>query len=274
MEKDNRTLHFIWLGKVRIPREIIDTWTDESYEIKVWRDFPDPKFECDVDIKTLGEFENKKLFEQSTKYNQKSDILRLAILYKFGGMYMDCDILRTNFDVDVFYHVENTCKYENDTNFYISYEKKTCISNSIIFASDINNIILKHLIDELSDCNIFDENGKYISVCESTGPKFITKILIKVGYDMNFILPYHIVNFGIDYAKQFRCEDFTINENMNKTAKNKDLRYKPVEDEILGVQMWGGGKSLNYSNISPKVINIINNNFLQYKNFIFEKLIL
>ena len=272
MEKDNKTIHFIWLGKIRIPREIINTWIDESHDIKVWRDFPDPDFECDIDIKELGDFENKKLFEQSTKYNQKSDILRLIILYRYGGLYMDCDILRTNFDIDVFSHIENMCLNDNKTNFFISYEKKDCISNSIIYVSDINNKTINHLIKGLNDCQIFDENGKYISVCESTGPKFITKLLIDLQYDMNLILPYHIVNFGIDYAKGFSSKNFIINDKMKTVKKNKDLRYNPVENEILGIQIWAGGKSSNYNNISDNTILVIKNNIEQYKNFVFRQI--
>lgn len=43
-----------------------------------------------VDIKNLI-FENRVYLDQSNNYGEKSDILRYEIVYRFGGVYVDCD---------------------------------------------------------------------------------------------------------------------------------------------------------------------------------------
>lgn len=40
------------------------------------------------------ELKNKQLFENTTNYGAKSDILRFEVLYEYGGIYMDLDFLQ------------------------------------------------------------------------------------------------------------------------------------------------------------------------------------
>jgi hypothetical protein len=253
------TIHFIWLGQNRIPREIINTWKSDTCVLSVWRDYPDEKY-GDIDIKTLGDFPNKELFDTSDKYNQKSDILRLAILYRYGGVYMDSDIVKISNKCVV--DVLKSYTSQKNTGVYITYEKRGCISNSVIYADGAENSVIKYLMDGLAGCDLFDKHGKYISVCESTGPKYITSKLVELGY--NDILPYHIVNFGIDYAKSFACPDFVITENMKNKRRNKDLVYDPDFDCIVGCQMWMGGKSSRYNAITPDFLDTVKKNYDTY----------
>lgn len=264
-------LHFIWLGKNRIPREIINTWKpqkNDKYKIIVWRDYPDDKEDYDKDIKDLGELHNEKLFKESEKYNQKSDILRLEILYKYGGIYMDCDIVRIPGGPGLIKTLIKSTGGKKMGRFYITYEKAGCVSNSLIYVSSPRNKVVKFLINGLADCKIKDEDGKYISVCKSTGPKYITDRLTKYGWDMNNVLPYHFVNFGIDYSKNFVDEKFKITDKMKNAKFNKDLRYKPVFDSIVGIQLWMGGKKTNYDNVNNLTVNTALANYKTYSDMV------
>jgi mannosyltransferase OCH1-like enzyme len=258
-------IHFIWLGPVKIPREIIDSWQpkQDDYSLLVWRDFPDEKNKNDINISELGNFRNKKLFNTSVKNNQKSDILRLAILYKYGGVYLDCDILKTG-DQNIFEQLNKI--YSNKRDFYISFEKKNCISNSFIAAFEPRNEIIDYLIDGLKNCKITDASGKYYSVWKTTGPKYITAQLNKLKW--GDIIPYHFINFGIDIAKTFTSPHFIIQNKFKIRKYNKDLRYNPVFNEIMGVQLWFGGKSHNYENVSCATVKTTKLNYEKYLAFV------
>jgi hypothetical protein len=262
-------IHFIWLGKNRIPREIINTWipkVNDNYTIIVWRDFPDKNEKYDKDILSIGGLYNQSIFDESSKYNQKSDILRLEILYKYGGVYLDCDIIKTPNDKDIVETLESSC--DKRRSLFITYEKQGCVSNSLIYVKHKKHKLIKFIINGLNGCKIKEDDGTYISVCQSTGPKYITKRLQEYKWNMENILPYHFVNFGIDYSKTFVNPEFTITENMKMVTKNKDLRYNPDFDKIMGIQLWMGGKKINYDNVTDDIVTTSLNNYNKYLEMI------
>ncbi|MGL4539814.1 MAG: glycosyltransferase family 32 protein [Candidatus Rhabdochlamydia sp.] len=79
-----RIIHQIWLGS-RVPekyREWMKSWVNLlDWEYKLW---------TDDDVKEMVLY-NQKLYDQSSNYGEKSDILRLEILWEYGGLYVDVD---------------------------------------------------------------------------------------------------------------------------------------------------------------------------------------
>ena len=146
-----KTLHFIWLGKLKIPQVIIDSWIrhHKDFKIVIWDN------ETIKNLKMI----NQKYFDKSLKYNQKSDIARYEILYQFGGVYVDCDI-----------HCVNNIEKLLDRNFLITFEKKNLLSNSFIGASPGNQLI-KSLIDKISKGVDAD-----IAVWKTTGPQMVSNL--------------------------------------------------------------------------------------------------
>lgn len=259
-------LHFIWLSKNRCPWEIINTWKPsptDTYKIIVWRDNVEDASR-ETDIKELGDFSNKALMDESVKFNQKSDILRLEILYRFGGIYMDCDIVRFS----KLCPKELFSREKNDYGFYISWEKKGCISNSCICVPEKNNVIIKHLIQELNGVKLRDNKG-WKSVCDTTGPRYITNKLTELNYPLSLVKPYYYVNFGIDFSKQFIINKFKITLSMNETA-NKDIQYYFNPEEILGIQLWFGGKKITYNSLTQKSIDNAYKNINLYLNHLIK----
>jgi len=84
------TIHQIWLGDNPLPRLWTDTVKDfaEEYEYKyrLW---------TDVSLKDLGIEEFPGLKALYTSFSKelagRADILRLLVLYKYGGVYIDAD---------------------------------------------------------------------------------------------------------------------------------------------------------------------------------------
>lgn len=95
-------VHLIWLGKKSYPdyaKPLLKEWMDLNPEFQfiLWVDEEenwDPFFE-NLSIKKIGEdFQLKFLQEEydaHSSYAGKSDILRMELLYHFGGMYTDYD---------------------------------------------------------------------------------------------------------------------------------------------------------------------------------------
>jgi mannosyltransferase OCH1-like enzyme len=82
-----KLIHMIWLGPFPYPNEWVDTWKpfcqNFGWTLKLWRE---------KDIEDFGLINNKE-FNESVSYQQKSDIARYEILYRLGGMYIDCDMV-------------------------------------------------------------------------------------------------------------------------------------------------------------------------------------
>lgn len=94
-------IHLIWLGPRNYPEDSVkklNSWVTHhpKWKIKLWTDRPRninvPGVEISIiDASFLGE--NRDLFEESDNWGEKSDILRLVILQKEGGLYVDHDVV-------------------------------------------------------------------------------------------------------------------------------------------------------------------------------------
>lgn len=95
-----KVIHFIWVGPKAFPRESIEnvrTWIAKhpDWKFKFWTDrdrpVPHPKMEKvmiqDFKFRTLA-----KYYDESDNYAEKSDLLRIEILYHEGGIYVDHDV--------------------------------------------------------------------------------------------------------------------------------------------------------------------------------------
>lgn len=85
-----RLLHLIWVGTQEPPayfHKHVETWKTlmPSWNVRVW---------TNEDI-CPQEFPNSLLerIQMSTKGAQKADIMRYCILEKYGGVYMDADVI-------------------------------------------------------------------------------------------------------------------------------------------------------------------------------------
>jgi mannosyltransferase OCH1-like enzyme len=82
-----KIIHQIWIGTRPVPYEWTDTWKQFCKKHKwvhmLWTNEEVEKFKL----------VNQKCFDKAKSYQQKSDILRYEIMYKYGGIYLDADML-------------------------------------------------------------------------------------------------------------------------------------------------------------------------------------
>lgn len=102
-----RTLYQNMIGKLevttrapKIPKKIHQIWLGSPFpeKYKRWQEqikklHPDWEYKLWTD-KDVAEFEmvNRKIYRKAGNWGEKSDILRYEILYREGGVYLDCDV--------------------------------------------------------------------------------------------------------------------------------------------------------------------------------------
>lgn len=95
-----KVVHFIWIGPKPFPRESVEnvrTWIAHhpDWKIKFWTDRVRPLPHPDMEFCLIKGFPFHKLepfYQRSDNFAEKSDLLRLEILFKEGGIYVDHDV--------------------------------------------------------------------------------------------------------------------------------------------------------------------------------------
>jgi len=185
-----KILHYIWLGK-KLPvqyKPFLETWlanhpdwtfvfwvdNPENYDLgKVFEGFTfndlkkylnvpiDNEKRIVMDVKNLT-FENRKFFDETRNYGQRSDILKWEVVYRFGGVYIDVDfesikpLDMLNYMYDFYTGIQPL-----DTSFIQL--------GAALFAARPGHPILKHCVQTIKD----DWYNNQIIV--ATGPLHFTK---------------------------------------------------------------------------------------------------
>lgn len=158
IEKIPTTIHQIWLGS-KVPERILKNAksiksANPGYEYKLWTDADAEAFH----------FDNKKIFNEVKNFGQKSDILRYAILKKYGGIYLDTDFIGIK-SFDNLIHLD----------FFtgVSYDKEPTLFNGLIGCVPENEL--------MKELNVFGEiyNSDGMDIIKTTGPWYMTRKLFK-----------------------------------------------------------------------------------------------
>lgn len=168
-----KIIHYCWISENmddELPekvRECINTWKKylPDYEIKRWN-----QYNFDISNSVYA-----KQALVCKKYAFVSDYIRLAVLYKYGGIYLDTDmkVLRS------FNELLN-----NEA--FIGFESKYSIAAGIIGAEKKHNYI-KILLDLYEDKEkVFIKNDGSLDM--TPNPVIITNLLLKKGIKLNNIL--------------------------------------------------------------------------------------
>ena len=137
---------------------------------------------------------NNILFNRSTELTEKVNILKYEILYKYGGIYIDNDIIWFNNDNNF------NSLIDIDNSFFIGRcidDIDPCLSNSIVGCSK-NNIFTKIIIEEIKKIL---ENDIYnnVDIDKKIGSYFIDQITRSINitiYPSYYFYPYeeNIIN--------------------------------------------------------------------------------
>lgn len=198
-----KTIHYVWLGNKPKPKKIqkcIASWHKfcPDYEIKEWN-------ETNFDV-------NSHLFVkeayEANNYAFASDVIRLVVLFEYGGIYVDAD-------VEFLKPIDDLLNNEA----FIGFELPEYVNSGQIFgAVEKNELIAEHLKQY---------DGISFSECENisdiTCPKIFTKLLAEKGIRLDgseqTIDGLHI--YPVDYFNPFD----TMTGRLKKTKNTYSIHW-------------------------------------------------
>lgn len=148
-----RVFHRIWLGHRLMPPEFVEygqSWLRHhpGWKMKLWTE------------KNMIPLTNQKIYNQAHSVVQKADIARYEILYRFGGVYIDCD----------FQSLRNIEPLLNEVSAFTASEAPGVLSIGIMGCIP-GHPVFQELVEKLPESLNVNHNK---SVVDQSGPGFFT----------------------------------------------------------------------------------------------------
>ena len=239
-------IHQIWMGGP-IPKEIKEMM--ETFSIDYIKKYPGSRYILWDDAK-LKNFKmiNRDIFDKENKYDCKSDIARMEILNKFGGVYVDADsVWLGNKSILSIQHMSSygiMIAYEKDGkrigDKYLNAETKRCANT--VFGSTIQNPIIAYLIGQMRSSYI---NKRQRGVVASTGPDFIQSTFDSLKPDIDIQILNHKYFYPcwwcIDPKNNPHYQEFIetqkmSNEQISKKYPEGILFHKGFTSAVEGIE--------------------------------------
>jgi len=226
-----KIIHQIWLGDAPMSK-YIDQWREmnPTFEHKIWTE------------ENLPELRNEKHFNSYSNYHAslhcgRADILRLEVLEKYGGIYIDADCVPLRPLTDDLLEHDSWAVYENEI------ERPNLVANGIVGATK-NNLLMSLLLNEIRLLTSVHSSEAW----EVTGPKLFADTIKKFEYRGIKIFP----------SYYFLPTHYT-------GAKVSTNGFKPYSEHVWGTTTgdWGVNKDVSneetlvrgqptYYNFTPK----------------------
>merc|ERR1712183_227545 len=173
-----------------------------DYQVLLWLDHPESgakiSQELPVTVKDVNKqhFETRDLLDNCTNYAQMADIMRLEIVYLYGGIYVDMDatalrpfgpIFRQNFQS---YRPPNWHPFDKSS---ISIQKASAGLQTNIFGFAKHSPFLKYLMAALRE-----NFPLHSATLLRTGPVFVTEAILQYPFSSQlFVMDWDYVGgFG------------------------------------------------------------------------------
>ena len=227
-----KIIHYCWFGKKEKPnvvKKCIDSWHKylPDYQIIEWN-------EENFDFKTNKYA--KEAYEEG-KFAFVSDVVRVEVLYKYGGIYMDTD-------VEVFKSFNDILNVEA---CILGFEEKNYVATSFI-ASIPEHSLIGEFYSMYANISFYNSDG---SINQTTNVKKLTKILIEKGlkqdgifqiinndiiiYPQEYFSPYDYINCISKMNRNTYCMHHFYVSWMNKTTNIKKI-LKAWLVKIVGIK--------------------------------------
>lgn len=185
-----KKIHQIWLGDKRAPQEFIDTWPqlNPGWEHILWDE--DMLRDCFPAVEKMRISELRDPYD----YPCKSDLYRLHVLNRDGGVYVDTDCKCLKPLTDEF------CRH----NFFATFEceqRRGLLINNCVVGAVPNNIVINTMLERLRTYS--DNKIAEIATVNIAGPGFYTEIF-QANPQLDFFV-YPSYYFKRDYVNT--CEN-------------------------------------------------------------------
>jgi mannosyltransferase OCH1-like enzyme len=219
--------HFVWLGS-EVPllhKQIIETWGKfhPGWEIRFWDKYAIDRF-------PWSSRRSKLVYESAIYFAEQSDVIRLEILNRFGGVYIDTDAICLKSINDLISSPSITFFIGQEKNYLVN-DKALGVNGALMGATKSHPIIqfcLENMIALVE--------APWESILTRTGPLLITKAcshFINEGHEKEIL----VLPCSYFYPLPF------YNENVPKKITAEEIKNQYIAKESIAVHLWA--KSLS-----------------------------
>lgn len=161
-----KIIHYCWFGKRQIPDELkvyMESWKKycPDYKIIRW-----DENNCDITKNRYAEDAYK-----AGKWGFVSDFVRLDVLYKYGGIYMDTDVELLKPLDELLYD-----------SMFCGFEISQYISSGLLLGAAERHDAIKKMADVYTELSFYNEDGTMnLTPC----PAYQTEVLKGFGIELN-----------------------------------------------------------------------------------------
>lgn len=218
-----RVFHQIWVGTKPFPQEY-KLWQ------KTWQNVPGWQYKLwtDEDVEKL-EFPNKQLYFAEKNMGARADILRIELLYQYGGVYVDADfeLLKSEF-----FDALNT-SYD----FYCGLsplDQETLVINNALIGSIAQHPVIAACREGLAKKGCY-KKGTFDIV--NNGPGLLTKMILThagKGYRDIILPPTFLYPLGINQKSKNNYLEMPLEELCY------DIKRDVSKPESIAIHWWEG----------------------------------
>lgn len=221
LEKIPKIIHQIWIGNEKRPEKLMETWKNKhpDYEYKFWNEESLKQFD----------FECQNRINEMETFCGKCDIIRLELLHKYGGIYIDADS----------FCIEKIDDYLLNYEAFFGYENEKC-RGSLISNGNLgfikNHPLLRNMIDFIKNHEISRrKTGK--AAWKTTGPVLLTYFYRQYVNDKNikllpsnFFLPIHVTGETyLGHGKVYAHQEWGSTHDKYKFLDNPSIPNSLIE---------------------------------------------
>ncbi|MDT2660058.1 glycosyltransferase [Enterococcus hulanensis] len=198
-----KIIHYVWFGRKQFPeltKKCMESWDKycPDYKLVLWNE---DNFDLDSCQFAREAYKEKK-------YAFVSDYVRLEVLYKYGGIYLDTDVELTK-NLDEFLNLRAFSGFEDEKNIPTG-----------IMGCEKENEVFKELLKYYNDRVFIKVDGTYDMV---TNVKIITDQLSTKGFIPNNKL--QVVEGFTLYPSDFFCPINPINGIVTITENTHAIHH-------------------------------------------------
>jgi mannosyltransferase OCH1-like enzyme len=224
-----RIIHQIWLGSP-VPYKYFDwmqTWANmRGWEYKLWTE------------EDLSDFllYNQDLYDESSNFGEKSDLLRLELLLHYGGVYVDIDFECVNSSVfeELHRHFDFYAGFEPICHGTINGTYKIC---NAIFAACPHHPIIKNLIIGMK-ANWKNHQGQ--TAVQKSGPDYFSRIIL--DYEKGHLSSPEVKSNNAEYRNMYLPCTFLYpfsEPDIRGMQSHEDLLSR-ISPETAAIHYWSG----------------------------------
>ena len=230
-----RIIHYCWFGEKplsELAQKCIESWKIYCPEYQIIR-WDETNFNIDYCAYTKEAFDNKK-------WAFITDVVRLYVLYMYGGIYMDTD-------VEVIKSIDSILGYQCVSGF----ESETAVPTGLI-ASEKANPFIKKLLDEYDEIHFIRDDG---SLDMTTNVKRITKACVSAGLVLNNTM--QTVNGFTILPKDYLCPKNCVTKELQITDNTMTIHHFDgswhTDEEKFIFETYGKLKQKYTNNVAHKI---------------------